>query len=162
MTKWKATLDVLVKSLIPLFGTKTLLFNRDNKYEFKIVKEIETSLSKNKKIKLSNLCSHIRSSADLIHKVIKLRDDVVHFDKECLTPFHYRLSEQKLYQPNLIWENKQYKPQDFMLQTIEFLRDFIRDFMIYSINGSIAGMSLVIKDGSHQWYMPKNKLNTEK
>lgn len=153
LTKWKSTLDALVKSLIPLFGTSTLLFSKDKKYHFKIIKEIKTRMPREVSSKLEKLCTLITESAEDIHKIVKLRDDVVHYDKECLTPYHYHLPKKELFPPNLEWNNILYKPQDFMVQATELLRDFARDFMVCSLNSYVTGMYLVVSDDGHQWCM---------
>lgn len=159
LSKWKSTLDSLVKTLIPIFGIRTLTFERDNQYHFKFIKELKNSSPNDIKKKTDKLCKFVIKNSEMLHRIIKLRDDVIHYDKELLTPFHYRLDEHKLYRPNLSWEDRDYDPKEFMLSATEFLRDFIKDFILLSLNSLVSKMELHIFDSNFEWRLEDKKIN---
>lgn len=158
LTKWKSTLDALAKTLIPLYEINSKTWGDHGK---KIIKQLK-NLSADKVIKIKQLIELVEDSKEQIGSIIDLRDKVVHYDTECLTPFHYRLKEKKLYNPSLIWDGNIYNPQDFMTQSSEYLLDFIREFIVKSINGFVESLYIVITYDGHQWFIPPDKIKGPK
>lgn len=158
LTKWKSTLDSLAKSLIPIFNTKALTFERSEKYSFRFLGELENNLPDDIKRKTIELSKFVKDKSDTLHKMIKLRDDIVHFDKELLTPYHYHLKENKLFMPNLLWEDRWFSPEEFMLFATEFLKDFIKDFILLSLNNLESNLKLFISDSGYEWREGHNKV----
>ena len=156
LSKWKSTLDSLAKTLIPLYGFNSKTYRDNGNKLIKLLQNLPMSTID----KTKPLINLIDNNIDTIGKIIELRNKVVHFDKECLTPFHYHLPDKKLYAPNLIWEGEHYDPKDFMIQSVELLRDYIRDFIVNSINGYVENMFLVVDTKGHQW-LPKNNNSRE-
>jgi len=157
LTKWKSSLDALAKTLIPLYeiNSKTWKDNGD-----KIINML-TNLAAEKATKIQPLIKIIKDNKEKIGLIIDLRDRVVHFDTECLTPFHYSCKDKKLYKPNLIWNGKIYNPKEFMAHASEYLLDFTREFIINSINGFVESLHIVIVKNGHQWFIPEDKIKKE-
>ena len=158
LTKWKSTLDALAKTIIPLYGINSKTWGDKGE---RIIKQLK-NLSAEKISKVEPLLKLIEDNKEQIGSIIDLRDKVVHYDTECLTPFHYRLKEKKLYNPNLIWDGNIYRPHDFMTQTSEYLLDFIREFIVKSINGFVESLYITITNDGHQWFIPPDKINESK
>ncbi|MFA6423300.1 MAG: hypothetical protein WCW17_02485 [Patescibacteria group bacterium] len=158
LTKWKSSLDALAKTLIPLYGINSKTWSDKGK---KIINQLN-NLSAEKVKKIQPLINIIEENKGQIGSIIDLRDKVVHYDTECLTPFHYRLKEKKLHNPSLIWDGNVYMPQDFMTQASEYLLDFTREFIVKSINGFVEALYIVVTTDGHQWFMPPDKIKESK
>lgn len=158
LTKWRSTLDALAKTLIPLYGINSKTWKEKGQ---KVINQLK-NLPAERVSKIQQLINLIENNKGQIGSIIDLRDKVVHYDMECLTPFHYRLNEKKLYSPNLIWDGDIYRPQDFMTQTSEYLLDFIREFVVVSINGFVESLFIEITSEGHQWFIPPDKIKESK
>lgn len=135
LVQYKSALDALIKALNPFIDSNYKTFSRDKKYGFDFLKEIQTNKSKIIKNRTKKLCSYVANETASIKKIIGLRDGIVHFESSKLSPFHYSKEEKMIFNPLLVLaEDEIYEPNEFMLNELNGLVEFVRNFILLSLS----------------------------
>jgi len=135
LVQYKSVLDALIKSLNPFIDANYKTFSRDEKYGFDFIKEILNNKPDIIKSRTKKLCSYVSEKSSNLKKVIGLRDGIVHFESNKLSPFHYSKKEKEIFNPLLVLSDEEiYEPNDFMLEKIKEIVDFVKNFIIFSLS----------------------------
>lgn len=154
-TQIKTALDLLAQSIGTLYGFRTTTFERRrNASGMNIVNQLQNNLADNIKVKAKPLAQLIEDNSEEITKIVKHRDDTVHYGKLAnVQGFRYSAGDKKVSQPAiLVKENEAMFVEDYMLEVLIFISKFIQASIVVTLSNTIPDMRpCKHSDGSWGW-----------
>lgn len=152
-TQLKTALDLFAQSLESIYGLKFHTFERKrNVSGMNIVNQLENNLSNELKTNANQLVEFIKNNAEEITKIVKHRDNTVHYGKLAnVQGFRYSATDAKISQPALlVRENEAMYVEDYMNEVLKFICEFIQMSIIITLSNMLPDMR-PCKQSTNNW-----------
>lgn len=157
----KTALDLLAQSLKTIYGKEFHTWEKKDKLcGMKIVSGLSNNLSNDIKPHAKKIIDLISFHAEAITRIVTHRDDTVHYGKlNKVQGFRFSVQQKKVIAPLiLITDHESAYVNDYMLEVLKYISEFIQEFIITLLSNLINDMKIAKKsDGTWGWKSDSGK-----